>query len=216
MAALRRSVAAVFAVAVAFTIVSASPAAGGPKKLDVSLEIVGQVLNSPPNVQPPTSIQYGYVAYLHGRPIFNPGPAENESTARLSFYTDTVTRRVTNNGPLRIISRDGTVTVYSDPAGNGNFANPDSFRDGTPILVARLRQQVILNTLTGVFTALNVNTITATRSFVAGSENVRLGKVGQLFRTFIYGQASAAAPPSAYIAGYTVPTGDPPRAKHRR
>jgi hypothetical protein len=215
MVILKRSVAAVCAVAVGLTIASASPAAGGPRKVDVSLELVGQVLNSPPGVQPPTSIQYGYVAYLQGLPIFNPGPAENESTARLSFYADTVTVRVTNNGPLRIISRDGTVTVYNDPAANGNFANPDSFRDGTPVLVARLRQQVVINTLTGAFTALFVNKITATTPFTVGSEEVQLGKTGRLFRAFISGQVNSAPPPSAFIAGYTVPAGDPAKAKHR-
>jgi hypothetical protein len=213
---LKRCVAVACALAVGLMLVSASPAARGSKKVDVSLELVGQVLNSPPGVQPPTSIQYGYVAYLQGLPIFNPGPAENESTARLSFYADTVTLRVTNNGPLRIISRDGTVTVYNDPAANGTFTNPDSFRDGTPVLVARLRQQVIINTLTGAFTALFVNKITATSPFTAGSEQVRLGKVGQLFRAFISGQVNSAGPPSAFIAGYTVPTDDPAKAKHRR
>lgn len=216
MAGLKKYVAVACAVAVALTMAGASSATNGPRKVDVSLELVGQVLNSAPGVQPPTSIQYGYVAYLHGLPIFNPGPAENESTARLSFYTDTVTRRVTNNGPIRIISRDGTVTVYSDPTANGNFANPDSFRDGTPVLVAQLRQQVILNTLTNTFTAMNVNKITATRPFAVGSEQVRLGKVGQLFRTFLSGQVNAAPPPSAYIAGYTVPAGDPAKPRRRR
>jgi hypothetical protein len=216
MALLKRSVAAACAVAVVLTMASASSAARGSKKVDVSLELVGQVLGSPPGVQPPTSIQYGYVAYLEGLPIFNPGPVENESTARLTFYTDTVTRRVINNGPLRIISRDGTVTVYNDSAANGNFANPDSFRDGTPVLVARLRQQVIINTLSNAFTAMNVNKVTATRRFVAGTEQVRLGKVGQLFRTFLFGQVNAAPPPSAHIAGYTVPADDPAKPKRRR
>jgi hypothetical protein len=211
MAGLKKYIAAACAVAVAFTVASASSAAKGPKKLDMSLELVGQVLGSPPNVQPPTSIQYGYVAYLHGLPIFNAGPAENESTARLSFYQDTVTRRVTNNGPLRIISRDGTATLYNDPAANGNFASPDSFRDGTPVLVARLHQQVIINTVTGSFTTFQVNKITATRPFAIGSRQVRIGKVGGVFRTFISGQVNAAPPPGAHIAGYTVPEGDPPR-----
>jgi hypothetical protein len=214
MAGLKKYVAAACAVAVALTVASASSAAKGPKKVDMSLELVGQVLNSAPGVQPPTSIQYGYVAYLHGLPIFNPGAAENESTARLSFYQDTVTRRVTNNGPLRIISRDGTATLYNDPAANGNFASPNSFRDGTPVLVARLRQQVIINTVTGSFTTFQVNKITATRGFVIGSRQVRIGKVGSVFRTFLSGQVNTAPPPGAHIAGYTVPESDPP--KHGR
>jgi hypothetical protein len=214
MAGLKKYVAAACAVAVALAVTSASSAAKGPRKVDMSLELVGQVLNSAPGVQPPTSIQYGYVAYLHGLPIFNAGAAENESTARLSFYQDTVTRRVTNNGPLRIITRDGTATLYNDPAANGNFASPDSFRDGTPVLVARLRQQVIINTVTGSFTTFQVNKITATRAFVIGSRQARIGKVGGVFRTFLSGQVNGAPPPGAHIAGYTVPESDPP--KHGR
>jgi hypothetical protein len=215
MSLLKRCLPALGPAALALTIAAGTSAAGDPKKVDVSLELVGQVIGSPPGVSPATSIQFGYVAYLHGLPIFNTGP-ENESTARLSFFTDTTTRRVTNNGPLRIISRDGTVTLYNDPSANGNFANPDSFRDGTPILVASLRQQVIINTLTGAFTALNVNKITTTTRFAAASEEVQLGKVGQQFRTFLSGQVNATPPPSAHIAGYTIPANDPPKPKHRR
>ncbi|SRR5712691_7964816 len=216
MSSLKSRLFAVCAVAaIVFTSAVGTSAAGDARKVDVSLELVGQVIGSPPGVSPATSIQFGYVAYLQGLPIFNAGP-ENESTARLSFFTDTTTLRVTNNGPLRIISRDGTVTLYNDPSANGDFANPNSFRDGTPILVASLRQQVIINTLTGAFTALNVNKITATTPFEAGSEKVQLGKVGQQFRTFLSGQVNASPPPSAYIAGYTIPANDPPKQKRRR
>jgi hypothetical protein len=210
-----RLLAACAVTVVAFTGAAGSSAAGAAKKVDVSLELVGQVINSPAGVSPATSIQFGYVAYLHGLPIFNSGP-ENESTARLTFFTDTTTLRVTNNGPLRIVSREGTVTLYDDPSANGSFAGPDSFRDGTPILLASLRQQVILNTLTGAFTALNVNKITRTTRFTAGSGEVQLGKVGGQFRTIISGQLNATPPPSAYIAGYTIPTNDPPKRKQVR
>src|SRR5712691_6285740 len=200
MSSLKSRLFAVCAVAaIVFTSAVGTSAAGDARKVDVSLELVGQVIGSPPGVSPATSIQFGYVAYLQGLPIFNAG-SENESTARLTFFTDTTTLRVTNNGPLRIVSREGTVTLYNDPSANGSFVSPDSFRDGTPILVATLRQQVILNTLTGAFTALNVNKITTTKRFAAGSADVQLGKVGQLFRTVISGQLNATPPPSAYIA----------------
>jgi hypothetical protein len=169
---------------------------------DVALEIVGQVNNSAPGVTPATSAQFGYVSQLDdlaGWP--------SESTAPLTFYTDTTTNRVVNNGPIRIVSRTGQLTLYHDPSGNGNFANPDSFRDGTPVLTAVLRQQVILNTLTGAFTAHNVNTITSTSPFVLDDDEVTLGRVGRRFHTVISGQITTAAPPSAHMAGYTFSTG---------
>jgi hypothetical protein len=166
------------------------------KVRDVALELVGQVINSAPSVTPATSIQFGNVTQVG-----------DESTAAVTFYTDTTTTRVVNNGPLRIVSRTGRLTIYHDPSANGDFANPDSFRDGTPVLTAELRQQVVLNTLTGAFTTLNVNTITSRSPFELGDDRVVLGRIGGQFRTVLSGQQNTAAPPSAHIAGYTFSTG---------
>jgi hypothetical protein len=172
---------------------------------DVALELVGQVINSAPGVTPATSIQYGYVSQLDDLAIFNAG-AQNESTALLTFYTDTVTTRVINNGPLRVLSRTGRVTIYHDASANGTFADPDSFRDGDPILVADVHQQVILNTLTGAFSAGNGNTITSRSPFQLGEDEFVLGRPGGVFRTVISGQVAPTSPPSAYMAGYTFST----------
>ena len=181
------------------------------KVRDLTLEIVGQVQNSAPGVSPATSIQYGYISDLRGLPIFKAEP-QNESTALLTFYTDTTTRRVIDNGPIRVINREGTLTIYSDPTTNGSFANPDSFRDGKPVLVARLRQQVIVDTTTGGFTAQNLNTIISTSRFQGPSGRLQLGKAGDRFRTIIFGHLNAPpGPPSAYIAGYTDSLGGPPK-----
>jgi hypothetical protein len=177
------------------------------KVRDMTFELVGQVQSSAPGVSPATSIQYGYISDLGGVPIFN-GEPQNESTALLTFYTDTTTRRVIDNGPLRVINREGTITIYSDPTASGSFANPDSFRDGTPVLVARLRQQVIVDTTTGGFTAQNLNTIISTSPFQRPSGTLQLGKAGDRFRTIISGHVNAPGPPSAYMAGYTRPEGD--------
>jgi hypothetical protein len=177
------------------------------KVRDMSFELIGQVQSSAPGVSPATSIQYGYLSDLGGLPIFKAEP-QNESTALLTFYTDTTTSRVINNGPIRVINREGTMTIYSDPTANGTFANPDSFRDGTPVLVAGLRQQVIVDTATGGFTAQNLNTIISTSPFQGPSAMLQLGKAGDRFRTIISGHLNAPGPPSAYIAGYTHPAGD--------
>jgi hypothetical protein len=180
------------------------------KVRDTSFELVGQVQSSAPGVSPATSIQYGYLSDLGGLPIFKAEP-QNESTALLTFYTDTTTTRVIDNGPMRVINREGTVTIYSDPTANGSFANPDSFRDGTPVLVAGLRQQVIVDTTTAGFTAQNLNTIISTSPFQGPSGALQLGKVGDRFRTIISGHVNTPGPPSAYMAGYTHPVGDLPK-----
>jgi hypothetical protein len=182
---------------------------------DLSVELVGQVTNSAPGVTPATSIQYGYIAYLRGLPIFTADP-QTEKTALFTFYVQTTTTRVISNGPMKVISREGAMTVYRDPSTNGNFASPDSFRDGTPILVAGLRQQVVVDTLAGAFSTLNQNTIISSSPFPAGSSQLQLGQSGDKFRTILNGHLNASAPPSGYFAGYTASAADPPsKTKHR-
>ncbi|PWU22410.1 MAG: hypothetical protein C5B48_10075 [Candidatus Rokuibacteriota bacterium] len=182
---------------------------------DLSLEVVGQVTNSAPGVTPVTSIQYGYVAYLRGLPIFT-GDPQSEKTALFTFYVQTTTTRVISNGPLKVISREGAMTVYRDPSANGNFSSPESFRDGTPILVAGLRQQVVVDTLSGAFSTLNLNTVISSSPFAVGSGQLQLGQPGDRFKTILNGHLNAPAPPSGYFAGYTISAGDPPgKAKHR-
>ena len=83
--------------------------------------------NSAPGVTPATSIQYGYIAYLRGLPIFT-GDSQSEKTALVTFYVQTTTTRVIGNGPMKLISREGAMTIYRDPSANGNFSSPDSFR----------------------------------------------------------------------------------------
>ena len=208
-----------FGAAVAVVLAASTSAAlahgtsgSATKVRELEMELVGQVQNSAPGVSPATSIQYGYLSYLGGLPTFRAAPP-SEATALFTFYTDTTTTQVINNGSIRVINREGTVTIYSDPGG-GSFANPDSFRDGTPVLVAGLHQQVIVDTATGAFTAQNLNTITSTRRFEGPSGTLQLGKAGDRFRTIISGRLNAPGPPSAYMAGYTYSVGGPSREGH--
>jgi hypothetical protein len=169
---------------------------------EVQFELVGQVAN--PSAT--TSIQFGYRSLVNGvgnETIFNPGP-QNETTAILTFYNDTFTERVINNGPMRIINRVGTTTIYLDTSPDGDFANPDSFRDGIPVQTSEHRHQVILDTVTGAFTTTFVNTITSSDYFRQGSQNVLLGKVGQKFRMTVIGHLNTPTPPVAHIAGFAV------------
>jgi hypothetical protein len=170
---------------------------------NLSLEFVGQFQNSPPGVTPPTHIHYGYLSYIRGLSVFR-AAAQDEKSALFTFYSDAATPRVIANGPLRIVTRLGRVTIYRDPTPNGDFARPASFRDGTPVLVARLRQQVVVNTVTGSFTTFHQNTIVSTRPFAAVRQRFRLGRVGAKFRTVFNGQASMPGPPSGFFGGYAV------------
>jgi hypothetical protein len=169
----------------------------------LSLEFVGQFQNSPPGVSPPTHVHYGYLSYIRGLSVFR-GAAENETTALFTFSADAATPRVIADGPLRIVTRVGRLTIYRDPSTNGNFERPASFSDGTPVLVARFRQQVVTDTVTDMFTTFHQNTIVSTRRFTGVRGNVQLGRVGATFRTFFSGHVTMPGPPSGYFGGYAV------------
>jgi hypothetical protein len=169
----------------------------------LSLEFVGQFQNSPPGVTPATHIHYGYLSYVRGLSVFR-GAAQNETTALFTFFADAATPRVIPNGPLRIVTRIGKLTIYRDISTNGDFAKPESFRDGTPVLVAQFRQEVVTNTVTGSFTTFHQNTITSTRPFPAGHGSVRLGRIRQTFRTFFSGHVTMPGPPSGFFGGYAL------------
>lgn len=170
---------------------------------DVQFEFVGQVLNPTAT----TSIQFGYLTFINGtsgvEPIFTAGPP-SEATALFTFYNDTSTERVINNGALRIINRVGTTTIYLDTTPDGDFAIPDSFRDGVPVQTSEHRHQVIIDTITGGFTTTFVNTITSSEFFRLGSQSFLLGRAGEKFRMTVFGHTNTPAPPAAHIAGFAV------------
>jgi hypothetical protein len=169
----------------------------------LSFEFVGQFQNSAPGVTPATHVHYGYLSYIRGVPTFR-GTPENETSALFTFYADGTTLRIISNGPLRIVTRTGKLTLYRDASGDGSFAKPETFRDGTRILVGTFRQQVVNNTVTGSFTTFHQVTITATRPFATAHGRMQLGRVGQTFQVAFNGQGNMPGPPSGYLGGYGV------------
>ena len=164
------------------------------------LEFVGQFINAGSSSQ-----QFGYVSKIKGlSPIFS-GTLQNETTAMFTFFTQATTVRVIVNGALRIINRVGTTTIYFNPNPAGDFTNPSSFRLGIPILVSGYTQQVVSDTITGAFTTVHLNTITATSVFSLGSVGWQLGHVGRSFRTNYSGHANAPGMlPNGWFGGYAV------------
>jgi hypothetical protein len=172
------------------------------------MDVIGQVNNIAATVEAPlgSSQQFGYVSNLEGvgNVFTDIVPAnQNETTAMLTFFTTVNTTRVTANGPLSIIIREGTTTFYrnTEPA---SFSTPDSFQSGEPVLVSTIRQQVIVDTIEKTFTVVNVNTITSTKSFELGTERVRIGHSGDMIRTSLMGVLRArdgVPPPTGYFAG---------------
>lgn len=171
---------------------------GQPSSPLIGYEVVGQVLN--PSAQ--QSLQYGYLNFVRGvdRITTSAGAPVSESTALFTFFNDTVTERVINNGPIRVVDRTGTGTIYFG-SGNATFTNPDTFRAGTPVQTFSLRHQVIIDTSTGYFTTTFEITITSAQTFQIDGKQYRLGHRGGAYRLNVSGKLASPGPPSAYIAG---------------
>jgi hypothetical protein len=168
-------------------------------------EFVGQVTNFAPTPAAPlgSSQQYGYLTAVRGIDnVFSGGP-HNEATAVLTFFNEATTIESFSDGPLRIIDRDGTTTIYLNTA-PASFANPDSFRSGIPVQTSTLHQQAVVDTLGGTFTAVFANTISSTSAFTINGATFRFGQRGQTWRATVTGQLNATPPPTGHFGGYAV------------
>ncbi len=162
-------------------------------------EFTGQVTNFTTT----TSTQYGYFTTIHGiGALFTGIPAEG--TARFTFYREATNVLVVANGPLRTISRVGTTTVYFNASPAASFANPDSFRAGTPIQRSTFEQQVVVDTTSQVFTVVNVETLTEVDDFNLDGIQTAIGGVGDAYRTVKQGRLNSPAPPAGHFGGYSV------------
>lgn len=102
-----------------FVLVASTPSVLAGKKWsdgDVSMEVVGAVLNASPSA----SIQYGYLSFVSGLDNVFSGSPQNETTALLTFFSDTQTVRVINNGPLRVVKGPGQFVIAGYATG-GNL-----------------------------------------------------------------------------------------------
>ena len=160
---------------------------------------IGQVLNTSST----QSLQYGYLSWVAGLDTVSSAPAVSEASALFTFYNDTTTQQVINNGPMRVIDRTGTATIYWNGGGaaGADFGNPDSFRAGKPIQTSSLRHQVIIDTSTGYFTVTFELTVGSVRAFAVNGNSYRLGTPGQVYRWSVAGKLTQQGPPSAQIAG---------------
>lgn len=158
----------------------------------ILMEYVGQVVNGTPTAA--SSNQFGNLL----------GMAGVDPSLQFTFYTQATTVSTIANGPLRIVDRIGTTTIYLASA-PGDFSNPDSFRSGTPVQVSTLHQQVIVDTSSGAFAVVNINTITTVAQFMSNGEETQLGEVGQSFQTRLSGHLNAPGmSPTGWFGGYAV------------
>src|SRR5215471_13255230 len=140
-----------------------------------AMELIGQAHV----LSPQAAIQYGYISRAPGLDTLFNGIPENESTAMFTFYNDTATTRVINNGSLRIANREGTATFYFNPSAGATFTNAASFQAGTSIMTAALTHQVVLDTVQNSFITQFSLTITSVSNFVLNGQTQRLGTPGE-------------------------------------
>src|SRR5216684_3109689 len=128
----------------------------------IAFEFVGQATNFAPTPSAPlgSAHQYGFLTAVRGINNVFTGSPHNETTAVLTFFNEATTAESFTDGPLRIVDRNGTTTIYLNTA-PANFANPDSFRSGIPVLTSTLHQQAV-NTPDGTFTTVFANKILST------------------------------------------------------
>lgn len=165
----------------------------------IAYEIVGQVLNTSAQ----QSLQYGYLNFVQGIEQISTGETLSEATALLTFYNDTATERVINNGPIRVVDRTGAGALYLD-SGGADFSSPDSFRKGRPVQSYSLRHQVVIDTSTGYFTTTFQITITSAKIFEIDGKMYRLGRPGGVYQITVFGRLTQQGPPSAHIAGVAI------------
>ena len=169
------------------------------------MEVVGQN-NVFPATNPQHAIQAGYLSRLAGVDNIFSGSTKDETTAELTFVNDVLRTQVNAIGPVSIIQRDGTFTLYLN-SGSATFADLSTFASGTPILTGTSHQQVVVNGASNTFSAYTDVTVTSSNAFSLSGNTYRLGRVGNTFRVFYFGDVTGMTVPSALFGGYAVGTG---------
>ena len=121
------------------------------------------------------------------------GAPVSESTALLTFYNDTTTESVINNGPMRLVDRTGTGAIYFG-SGNSDFGNPDTFKKRTAVQSFTLRHQVVIDTSTGYFTTTFEITITSAKVFQIDGKIIPVGPSGRRLSAQRFRKANEQVP----------------------
>ena len=175
---------------------------------DLIFEVIGQVKNAGS-----ASVQYGYFPFINGLSLdqtFAPGGPQDERSALFTFYNEGTTLRVVAHGLWRIVTREGTSTIYYDSTPNGDLTTPkpDTFRDGIPIMTSNWRHQVIFEpSPSGHFFVTFVHTITSSTPVMVNGEMIRLGKAGDQYRVSLVGGPDPAGLVNGKFAGNALAMG---------
>lgn len=82
------------------------------------------------------AILFGYFNYIHGldeEKLYVEDSRQGESKAFFTLYLEAQVTRVHDDGPLLVYEARGVSTVYFHDTPDGDFSDPNTFRNGIPI-----------------------------------------------------------------------------------
>jgi hypothetical protein len=187
---------------------------GVPPTGENAWEIVGRVNQDGANFD-----GYGYLGHIHGiadNLLFLPGTPllnRNESNARFTYRSNTTltARYVISN--VFVIDSTGSFVIYYNSSPYGDFEDPSSFDDGTPVYVATIRAHDVLNVQApnlGIANGVAELSQSTATEFTLSGQPYRLGRADLRERLAFTGQGirtDAVTPKSITVgSGYVLVT----------
>lgn len=105
------------------------------------------------NKQSGEAVLFGYFNYIHGldeEKLYVGDSPKGESTALFTLYLEARVIRVHKNGPLLVYEARGVSTVFLDDTPDGDFSDPETFRDGIPIAMGEENSVYTFDPDTGI------------------------------------------------------------------
>ena len=145
----------------------------------------------------------GYLTYVRGLDpvdLFTNPLTPEASTARFTFYGDSVIVSHAQVGTVTQLGTVGTLTIYYNESGGANFADPDSFSSGLEIASFDARFYNVLTVIApnqGVSSGIVDMVQQAAHRFMLNGRNLQFGHRRLIQRITMSGGAtrSQADPP---------------------
>ena len=148
----------------------------------------------------PQVTHYGYLTHVFGLSddqLFAAADPHNEATARLTFSAVTTIDGRYQHANIITTSAPGEMTLYLNDNPQGDFANPASFSQGTPIATYSTRYHNVLNVQApnqGATAASVELTQLSSAPFVLAGRRVRFGQPGLRARLTAHGSGTRTQP----------------------
>lgn len=124
---------------------------------------------------------FGYFNYIHGldeNELYLDDSGKPESKAFVSLYIEARITRVHRDGPLLVYEALGQSTIFFDGTPDGDFSDPDTFRNGTPIATGEENNTFTFDPETGIGTGDVRLKQTGAWPFEFKGELIQFGEVG--------------------------------------